>query len=613
MIDPITAEIIRNYMESVSAEIIKTMVRTSVSPIFNEAHDCSAGVFYYDGEEVSIVSRADAVPVHIYATLTSVQECLDFFHGDLSEGDVIIVSDPYYGGTHIPDYTVVKPVFYEGQPMFFPAVRGHVLDAGGPVAGGTFAREVWHEGFRFPPVKLYEKGHLRREVWDLLMANNRVPDLLEGDLGAMIGGCRVGEQRIGELCAKYGLDTVRKSVEWIFDYSERAFREQVSRWPDGTYTAESTLDSDLVDVRNVQYRVALTIRGDEIEADFEGTDPQTFSGINSPPGNTLSYLFMVFSALCPEIPINSGFFRPLTSKLPVGTVVNPTSPGGTGAATVLGGCDIGEVVMKACEQFAPERTGTATLDLADLWAFGTDRRTGDYSIHYDYYCSPCSSGGTHGTDGWGAFSAPMCALVLASVEVTEFQYPCLYRQAELTTDSAAPGQWRGSPAFVLQREIYGTDTLRHTLLFQGLVHPLYGYAGGRPGAGNYAIMRYGSDDETIVHWYAGDIPLDEGEVIFYQSCGGGGWGEAQERDPAAVLRDVLDEYVSLEGALHDYGVVIDPASMAIDPEATERKRAALREKRLRDPEWMALGRRATLERAGALELVTGGAPAPVAA
>ena len=598
MPDPITAEIIRNYMESVAEQTIQTMVRTSVSPIFNEAHDCSAGVFYYDGEEASIVARADAIPVHIYGALTSVQACLDFFHGDLSNGDVLIVCDPYFGGTHLGDYTVVVPVFYDGQPMFFPAVRAHTLDQGGPTPSGfsLASREVWHEGFRYAPLKLYEKGELRREVWDLILRNNRLPELLEADIDAMIGGCRVGADRIRSLCDKYGLETVRESVGWSFDYSEKLFREQIRQWPDGVYRASSLLDSDFAGRFDLPIEVALTIDDDEVFVDFEGTAAQSECITNSVPGNTMSYVYTVFSVLCPDIPINSGFFRPVTANLPPGSVVNPREPAAAAYATICIGCDIGDALMKAAEGFAPRSVGTGSIDLTIYLTHGVDARNGRFFVQVDYQNTPVSSGGTYGVDGWGAWSAPFCALVLASVEMTEVQYPCLYRQAELTTDSAAPGQWRGSPAHAMQRGPYNTAGPAFAQAFiQGLRNPLHGFQGGRAGAGNFAIADYGSDDAEIVTLVKPLHPANPGSSYFFSCGGGGGWGDALDRDPAAVLADVLDEYVSLAGAGEDYGVIIDPASETVDEAATDALRARLRS---RDAGWLALGRRQTLERTG---------------
>lgn len=602
MVDPITAEIIRNHMECTAAEIIQSMVRSTVSPLFNEAHDCAAGVFYYHEGQAQLISRADAVPVHVYGSLTSVQACLDFFQGDLNQGDVIIVSDPYYGGTHIPDYTVVKPVFYNGQPFFLPSVRGHMLDAGGPVPSSVSpdTREVWHDGCRFSPMKLYEKGELRREVWDFLMANNRLPNINTADLYAMIGACKLGEDRIRGLCDKYGLETLCAAVDWIFDYSERKFREQIRQWPNGRYTAESVLDSDFTGRRDLKVAVAITIDEDTIDVDFTGSSEQSIGVINSVPGNTMSYVYGIFSSICKDIPVNSGFFRPMTMNLPKGTIINPKSPASTIGCTVVVGCDIGDAVIKACEGFAPDRVGTATIDVQVHWAFGLDARNGQYSVHYDYNINPTASGGTKGVDGWGAWPAPFAALTLPSVEVTEIQYPCLYRQCcDFIVDTAAPGQWRGSPGHGFLRYVRGTaQGLSNEYMMQGLRHSLHGFVGGRPACGNYAVIRPGQEDEIIITETATQIHTAEGDALFFLSSGGGGWGDPLDRDPARVRDDVLDEYVSVEGAAHDYGVVIDNKTMKIDLGASEKLRKKLRQERAGNPDWLAYGRKQVLERAG---------------
>lgn len=601
MVDPITAEIVRNYMETTAAEIVESLVRSAVSPIFNEAHDCSAGVFYFDGETAQIIARADATPVHIYGALSSVQACLNFFQGDLNPGDVILVSDPYYGGTHIADFTIVKPVFYDGQPMFFPSVRAHMLDSGGPSPAGfsMYSREIWHEGLRFSPVKLVERGELRQEVWDLLIRNTRLPETAKGDLNAMVGACAIGEDRIRAICARYGLETIRESVSWIFDYSERLFRERVRTWPNGTYKAQSTLDTDFAGRRDLTIRASVTVKDDAIEVDFSGTDPQSEGIVNSVPGNTLSYVYLVFASLCPDIPINSGFFRPISAVLPFGSLVNPAEPACAAYATICIGCDIGDAVMKACEQFVPEKAGTVSIDLLLLWSYGVDERTGQYFIHYDYNGSPVSAGAVKGQDGWGAWAAPFCALTLPSVEVTEVQYPCLYRRFEITTDSAAPGQWRGAPGMVCEREVrHAAGPVLNQIWIQGLRHSLHGYAGGQPGSGNVAVMLPGTPDEQLVPEISFENPpLDNGARLLIEKGGGGGWGDPLSRDVQAVLQDVIDGYVSIEGARHDYGVVIDPRSHAVDADSTERERSRLRSARSGNS-WVALRRNRILQRAG---------------
>lgn len=608
MADPITSEIVRNYLETTCEEIMQTMVRTSISPIFNEAHDCSAGIFYYDGNEVSLVARADSVPVHIYACLTSVKACLDFFHGDLNDGDVLIVSDPYFGGSHIADYTVVKPIFFDGRPLFFPAVRGHVLDVGGPMPGGSNinASEIWQDGFRFSPLRLVEAGKPRREVWDLLRSNNRLPDMVIADINSMIGACVVGEQRIRALSERYGVDEVVASVGWIFDYSERQFRERIRQWPDGTYVGESILDTDY-SRRDLAVRVAVQISGDSIIADFTGTDEQSNGCVNSVAPNSLSYVYSVFSALCPDIPLNSGFFRPLTAILPEGSVVNPRAPASTVTGTVLIGADIGEAVMKACEGFAPERVSNGVFDAGSAFAWGVDARTNQFFVLYDFYNCCVGSGATSGTDGWGGWSALYAAITLPSIEMTEVQYPVIYNRVEFVPDSAAPGTWRGSPGCGVERDAYkSAGPLTLNLAIQGLRYPLHGWVGGHAGSGTYGILAHGTQREEVVTEVAYPVTQQPGEPLYWEKGGGGGWGEALARDPEAVLADVMDGIVSIEGARRDYGVHIDPVRQTVLGAETRAERTALLAARQRDvTRALPLGRESTLRRTG---LLTTGAP-----
>jgi N-methylhydantoinase B len=402
MRDIITAEIVRAYLETVSEEISKTMETTSVSTVFSEAHDYSSGIFYYDGKQVSLLARANSQPVHIYASVHSVEGLLSFFKYNLNEGDLILATDPYHNGSHIPDWTLMKPVFYRNKPVFFPAVRAHMVEVGGPVPGGynSFATDVWQEGFRITPIKICEKGEMRRDILKLLSANNRIPHTMEGDLNAMIGACKVGEERIIRLVNKYGLEKVLEAIAYILDYSERRVRAEIATWPDGEYEGESILDQDFAGTKAVKVKVAIQVRGDSCTVDFTGSHPQTRGFVNSVPGNTMSWVYAEFSVVMPDVPINSGFFRPITINLPQGTVVNPLPPAPVGNSTICIGCDIGQATMKALEKIVPERTGSAFIDLVADTVYGRDSRYGNQLfISFDYLVTPLSSGGANGTDG----------------------------------------------------------------------------------------------------------------------------------------------------------------------------------------------------------------------
>lgn len=577
MVDPITAEIVRQYLETVSEEISKTMENTAVSQVFSEAHDYSSGIFFAKGGNVELLARANSQPVHIFAALTSVEAMLREFKYNLKEGDIIIATDPYFGGSHIPDWTVMKPIFYNNKPVFFPSVRAHFVEVGGPVAGGynSAATEIWQEGFRLAPMKLYEKGEMRRDVFDLLAANNRLPDTMMGDLSAMIGACKVGEDRIIRLIDKYGLETTLQTIDYLLDYSERMVRAEIARWPDGVYRGRSVLDHDFGGGQNINVDVAITVQGDGCTVDLAGTHEQTKGFINSALGNTLSWVYTEFAVVMAGIPVNSGFFRPIKTNIPRGTVVNPYPPAPVGNSTLCIGNDIGQAMMIALAKVVPEKAGSAFIDLTINVIFGNNARyDNEMFISFDYSAAPLSSGGAFGVDGWGGYAAPHASLRIPSFELMEVLFPFLYLQCELGTDTAAPGRWRGCPANLMQRKAT-TNVVGNHFQVQHSYYPLKGFAGGNDSVGNVVIVDYkGPKEETIMvakefYWQ------QPGEIVFARKQGGGGWGNPFERDPQLVVRDVLDEYVSIARARTDYGVVINPVALTLDVEGTQRLRREL--------------------------------------
>jgi N-methylhydantoinase B len=576
--DRITAEIVRNYLESVCGEMSMVVENTSISPIFSETHDYSTGIFFAENKSISLVARAQSVPVHIFAALTSVETVLDIYDDDVNEGDLFFASDPYYGGSHIPDWTIVNPVFVDGRPVFFTSVRGHVNDVGGCAPGGynTIAREIWQEGFRVPPVKLRDRGELVEDIWNLIVSNTRTKDDIAGDLNAMVGGCVIAARRLEELVSKYGADTVTRSVEYVLDYSENRLRAEISKWPDGTYHGESILDHDYAGGGEVPVKAAVTITDSDLHIDLSGSHPQVPGFVNSVATNTISNIYSSLVALCPDIPVNSGYFRPFKITLPPKSVVNCEAPAPVGHSTVCIGSDIMEAVMKAFEQVVPDLVGSANIDLGNVRVYGTNRKAGRFFVGSDITATAMSAGGAKGTDGWGGYAAPFCALKLPSLEMYERQYPYQYIQVEYAIDTAAPGEWRGAAALHYRRRML--DPVKCIVYNQGYKHTMQGYLGGAPGAGNYFVLDENGPDETKITDACFDVAVPAGGVIFAQSGAGGGWGSPLDRATEAVLRDVRNEIVSFDGAKRDYGVVIDPETMSVDAEATEAERAERRAK-----------------------------------
>jgi N-methylhydantoinase B len=575
LIDVVTAEIVREYLKTVAGEMDQSMTRAAMSPVFNEGHDYSVPIFYIDGEKVQLTNFSGILN-HSMPSTISVTNVVKYYKDDINEGDVFLVNDPYSGGSHLPDWTIMRPVFCQDRLTFFAVVRAHQLDVGGPVAGAknAYAREIWQEGFRIFPIRVYDRGKLRQDAWDFFMANTRIRELMENDVIAMIGACKVGETRIKALLDKYEFDTVTKSINYILDYSERLLRSEFSRWPDGEYEGESFVDSDWAGTEDIKIKAKIIVKGDEVTVDFTGSDRQVAGCVNSPVGNTLSYIYQCFQVVRPDIPVNAGFFRAIKATLPERSVVDCEPPAPVANCTVCVGNNITETVMNGLEKIVPERVGNAGIDLCFIYTWGVDSRHGWYYLGLDYNASCMSCGGAYGVDGWGGHNALLSVLRDPSFEMFEIQFPFLYLQGEYVTDTAAPGKWRGVPAFHLKRETQEDATVN--MFIQGYKYPLLGFVGGKPGLGNYFILDYGTKNEKMVTSFEDQAPSPKGQIILAQSGGGGGWGNPLDRDPRKVLDDVTNEYVSVEGARKDYGVVIDKGTMTIDENATRESRKALR-------------------------------------
>lgn len=580
--DPITMQVVRDSFEHMSEEMSDVVERSAVHPLFQEVHDYSTGVFYWDGSEVSLIARASAIPAHIFASVTSVQRIFEVFGDDVHEGDVFLVNDPYEGGSHTADWTMMRPLPLTDGTMIIPSIRAHMSDFGGSYPGGYSPelRDTWQEGFRIPPIRLFERGAVRQDLWDLVTGNSRLEKVLRGDLMALVGGCNVGARRTQALIEKYGAGTVRAGVEHALDYANARFREMVTSWPDGSYHGECVLDHDFAGTRDVTVRVTVTVAGDRLIVDFEGSDPQTAGFVNSVLPNTSSHvLTAIYATFDDDIPVNSGVFRQVEIRAPEGSVVNPLPPAPVMLSTVVIGGHVGEATMRALEQFVPERVGNVGIHFNVLSVYGHDARYGgDFYFMLEYGASLAADGGAYGKDGWGAWSAPVAKHTFANCETQELQFPILYEQYEYLDDSCGAGRWRGSGAFAMRCRVTGEHPAFTNVSVVCNEHPLPGYAGGLPGAPSHVVMRPGTSDELVVTDALALLELQPGERVASVKGGGGGWGPPHERDPDAVLDDVLDGWVSCERALEVYAVALadGPGGLAVDRDATERLRAARR-------------------------------------
>ncbi|MFZ4586110.1 MAG: hydantoinase B/oxoprolinase family protein [Acidimicrobiia bacterium] len=584
-VDPVTAEVVRGAMETICFEMAEYVSRTATTPILNQSNERNATVLDAQGR---LAALSVGIPQFMLTSTLPVRFALDFLGVDeFREGDVFVANDPYHGGGHLPDYNVFAPVFADDpvtgkrRMVLIASIQCHHGDTGGGVPGGynVTATDIWGEGVRWPVLKVIDQGVERRDVLYALQANNRIPSYV-GDIRAQIGAAQLGVQRLQDVLARWTTPTVEESVDYMIDYAAKRFREEIAQWPDGTYEADVYIDHDPLGNPDVHLHVKITVDGEQLTVDYTGSDDRSHLQAWSTFGNTRGYTIgQIACMMDPEIPKNEGFFDQIKLVVPKGCVLNPDPGRPVSAGTHHPGADIGEVIAKAMEYVLPDRavpqtykTGIPTIIV------GTDPRTGasftDHSA--EVYAGWCNA--AKGLDAWGALSASFGNLWKATAEINESLYPHIQWARDYRTDSGGPGQWRGICGSHYEKEVC-TDAKVYTYVI-GMKYPLQGIHGGLPGAPNELVIRYGSDDPYRVQHTADWVPISAGQRVMYDYGGGGGWGDPLDRDPQAVLDDVLDEYVSIDGAARDYGVVLtgslEELTLAVDDAATDSLRALRR-------------------------------------
>ena len=576
MLDPITLEVVTEGLISVVREMRATVFQTARSVAIYEAKDFSCGLF---DAATQVVAQSEDIGSHVVPLPWTVEAAMRRFDGRVVPGDVILMNDVYHGGTHLNDVTIVYPVFAEGRLTFFPAVREHWADVGGAVPGsmsGT-ATEIYQEGVRIPPIKIMEAGKLNEAAMDLLLNNMRVPEERLGDFHSGIAACRTAERRIEELVGRYGLETLLSAVKQNLDRSEARMRAQIARLPDGDFFYEDYLEIFRDGVfEPLLLPLKLSIRGEELTADFTGASRQVPAPVNSTAAVTAASVYITLkSALDPAAPLNQGAFRPVEVIAPAGTIVNVQRPAPAGShgeirkrviATMLG----------ALSQAAPDLvSGDIHRTSFHNMIGGFDRASGREWVHYEW-----SSGGNGAVvehDGesamaaidWGDLST------VQPSEVLEARYPLFIEWSRLGVNSGGDGRRRGGLG--MRRAIrLETEAASYSLLSDGAVVPPFGIEGGAAASPvDSFVMRGGRKLSFASPGKVGGFAMQQGDVLVIQSAGGGGHGDPLLRDPAEVEEDVREGYITAERAAERYGVV------AGDPAATRELRAKLEAARLR--------------------------------
>ena len=581
-VDPITLEVVCEGLIAIVREMRATIIRSSFSSVIYEFDDFSCALFGPAGE---MVAQSWDHPGHVLPLPWGVRCMFEDFGDDLHPGDAVLLNDPYRGGTHLNDVTLVYPVFdEEGNILVFPAVRAHWVDVGGMVPGSYsgLSTNIYQEGVRIPPIKILERGRVNRAAMTLLMANMRVPEEREGDFNASLGACRVAERRIRRMYERYGTETVHAAIRINLDRTERRLRERIAELPDGEYCYEDYLEYyEEGRLDPVLVRLALTVAGDGIVADFAGSNPQVPGVVNSSLAVAGAGVFVaVKSTLDPGGAVNDGAFRPIELRAPPASVVDVRSDAPAGAHGEVRKRAV-SVALGALSQIIPERVS------GDLCGTSFPNSIGGFNHRrgrqYVYYEAPAGgNGGLVGADGSSAFANVDFGNIrtIQTAESIENEMPLIVERCELRADSGGEGTHRGGLGLHREIRVLGEEGSYSVLSDRAAIPPFGVAGGGSSHPYRVAVRRNGAENVFPTPGKVTGHPVRRDDVVIMESAGGGGYGDPLGRDPEAVRADVLAGFVSAERAREGYGVVLDESG-EVDEAATTAARESSRSTRHR--------------------------------
>lgn len=571
--DPIAFELFKNALVAIADEMALTITRTTYSGVLKDNMDFSTAFCDGDGR---LVAQGLTLPGHLGSLPTALRAAIDRFGDDIVEGDVLCLNDPYAGGMHLPDLFVFKPIFHDGQRIAFASTICHHTDVGGRVAGSNAAdsTEIYQEGLRIPPSKLFYAGAPNDTLFDLIRANVRLPVQVEADIRAQLAACHIAERQFLEVVAEHGAVRTRELVDELIDYSERLTRDAVSRLPDGEWAFEDWIDDDGVDLgRPIRLYVTFRKQGDRIEADWTGSHPQVRGAINNTFSFTQAASYCALRCvLDADIPTNEGFFRAIDVTAPPGTIANMRLPGACAARGLTGfrmiDCALGALALMCPDKVMAASDGGNTGISIGGWT--PERKP---FVYVDFTCG--AWGARPWADGLEGNANIFSNMASQSVEITEAEHPVEILRYEFLADRAGAGRYRGGAPFGRDYRVMAEAASLQVRADRAAFRP-YGLYGGA--AGHFARNALNPDtaeERTLPPKFTMDVK--RGDVLRHELAGPGGWGDPLERPPEAVLEDVRDGFVTVEGARRDYGVVV--IDDAVDVAATAALRAEIAQRR----------------------------------
>ncbi|QEL22242.1 hydantoinase B/oxoprolinase family protein [Bosea sp. F3-2] len=550
-IDPIRLEVIRNALVAASEEMSITIWRTSRSTVVREILDFSTAVFDAQGNNIAQSAR---IPVHLNSMSDCLRTILDRFIPleKWQDGDVIVTNDPYSGGQHLPDIQTFRPVFVDGRRIAIVGTLCHHVDVGGGAAGSYYAAatEVFHEGIRIPPLRLVDKGVLNSGVFEMLLHNVRQPDETRGDLNAQIAALGIGERAVARMARKYGTASLTAAMAAILDGSEAMMRAALKALPDGESSFVELVDDDGQSEEPIRLAVKITKAGDSIALDFEGSSHQVRGPVNNTPAMTCSAVYYaLLAALGGDIPANSGCYRPVTVKLPEGSVVNAAFPAPVAGRMVVNH-RIATAVFGALAAIMPERIPAAYYAISYVYALQTTNKQGKQQVYFDIEVG--GWGGHAGGDGASALSCGLHNNTNAPIEMVEAKYPVTFMKYGLIPDSGGAGRFRGGLGLVREWRLDAAEGSLSTN-FERFRHAPYGIRGGEPGSLSRTTVTHPDGSTLSLRSKVSGIPLRRGDVVTIETSGGGGYGDPSGRDPERLARDLAEGLVTSERAAALYG------------------------------------------------------------
>lgn len=545
MLDPITTAVIRHRLYYANVEMSEVMLRTAYSQILNSSRDFSIGILDGVGR---LISQADNLPVHVGGLPFAMQAVLEKFEGRINPGDIYIVNDPYHGGSHLPDITCFLPVFEPGEdrPTFWAANRSHSSDIGGSAAGSynPAASEIWHEGLRIPPIRLYHQGSRDDDLLYLLATNVRHFRDFEGDLEAMVGSVRIGAERLGAILSDYERDTVFASLEAILDASEKETRDDLRTWKNGRYKGVSILDDDGHGARDIHIRATVDVHDDCLTIDLSETDDQVQGIVNSSFANTVSAVRMAIAYLTPaHIAKNEGVFRTIDVITRKGSLVDPFAPAPVTLSTNHPAQEIAEAVIKALAEACPDRVVAGWGRRFRIALEGTNPQTGKQFIWHLFQARPGGGASAH-ADGWNGAGELSSGggLKFGSIEVSETRFPLFFEEHEFAPETAGNGKHRGGFGSRLRLRLETTQVANGVTAGDGRNHAPHGLEGGHPGT-PHSYLHVGRDGKgEELPTKAVGLRFQPGDRLVITSSGGGGFGDPKDRDPALLQKDISEGY-----------------------------------------------------------------------